>query len=75
MRYEIKKLIYLLLFCIVTLTIAYTITSLLDIQNIILFESSSASGFIITYEVLIWYTLSFLESGIFELYKRKKQET
>ena len=51
MRYEIKKLIYLLLFCIVTLTIAYTITSLLDIQNIILFESSSASGFIITYEV------------------------
>jgi len=74
MRYEIKKLIYLLLFCIVTLTIAYTITSLLDIQNIILFESSSASGFIITYEVLIWYAIVIPVAYIYEYIQKKEQE-
>lgn len=74
MRYETKEFIYSLLFCIVALIVAYTITSLLDIRNVILFESSSASGFIITYEVLIWYTIVLPVSFIYEYIQKKEQE-
>lgn len=74
MRYETKEFIYSLLFCIVALIVAYTITSLLDIRNVILFESSSASGFIITYEVLIWYAIVLPVSFIYEYVQKKEQE-
>ena len=74
MRYETKEFICSLLISIIGIIIAYTITSLLDIQNIILFESSSASGFIITYEVLIWYAIVIPVAYIYEYIQKKEQE-
>jgi len=74
-NYTKKENIFIITIMIINIVIAYLITFAYDVTNVVLYESFSATGYMITYEVLIWYTLSFLESGIFELYKRKKQET
>jgi len=74
MRYETKEFICSLLISIIGIIIAYTITSLLDIKNIILYESLSATGFMITYEVLIWWALVLPVAFIYEYIQKKEQE-
>jgi len=74
MEYDRKELFYCTTALIINLLIAYLITTLLGINDIILFQSMfSASNYIITYEILIWYFLNFIWAYYFE--KRKKGET
>lgn len=63
---ELKEFIYVLIFSIINTCIAYFITSALGIQNIILYKSLTAMEYIITYEVIIFFALSFIEAFIYE---------
>ncbi len=46
--------------------IAYMITIPLGIQNQILFQSYTATNYCITYEIIIWFALSFIGAFIIE---------
>lgn len=73
-NYTKKENILIVAIMLINLLFAYLITYVYGITNVVLYESYSATGYIITYEVLIWYTLSIIEAGIFEIYRKKKQE-
>lgn len=62
---EIKELIIILIFSIINICIAYFITLNLGIQNRILFILYTAFQQNITYEVLIFMFLSFIEMFIY----------
>lgn len=64
------KNIFFIILLLVNIGVAYLITTLLNIKNIILFESVTATNQIITYEVIIWFILTFIEAIIFEHKKR-----
>lgn len=66
-KYELKELIIFIIFSIINLCIAYMITGLLGIQNIVLYESFTATQYIITYEILIWFALSFIDASFYHL--------
>ena len=51
---------------LVNIGIAYIITNFLGIQNQILFQSYTATNYCITYEVIIWFILSFIGAYIIE---------
>ena len=59
---------------LVNMFVAYFITSILDIQNIILFQSMTALNYTITYEIIIWYVLILIENAIYKTTKKKKKE-
>lgn len=64
---EVKELIGIIVFSIINITIAYIITEMLGIQNVILYQSiATAMQYTITYEILIFFALSFIESFIYE---------
>lgn len=54
---------------LVNMFVAYFITSILDIQNIILFQSMTALNYTITYEIIIWYVLILIENAIYKTTK------
>lgn len=62
---EIEDLIMFILFNIINISIAYVITSYFGIQNIILYQSFTAIQYTITYEVIIFFTLSIVEAYIY----------
>ena len=64
------KNIFFIILLLVNIGVAYLITTLLNIKNIILFESVTATNHTITYEVIIWFILTFIEVIIFEHKKR-----
>ena len=66
-KVEIKELIIMLIFLIINICIAYFITCNLGIQNTILFRTYTAVQQDITYEVLIFMFLSFIESFIYHI--------
>ena len=66
-KVEIKELIIMLIFSIINLCIAYFITFNLGIQNTILFRTYTAVQQDITYEVLIFMFLSFIEAFIYHI--------
>lgn len=66
-KVEIKELIIMLIFSIINICIAYFITFSLGIQNTILFRTYTAVQQDITYEVLIFMFLSFIESFIYHI--------
>lgn len=68
------KNIGIILFCILNIGIAYLITIPLHINNVVLFQSITATNYTITYEVIIWFVLSLTEAYIYEK-KIKKDET
>lgn len=59
-KYEIKELFAMLVFSIINFAIAYFITTALGIQNVILYQSLTATQYIITYEIIIWFVLSLI---------------
>ena len=64
---EVKELIGIIFFSIINITIAYIITGALGIQNVILYQSSApAMQYTITYEILIFFALSFIEAFVYE---------
>lgn len=66
-KVEIKELIIMLIFSIINICIAYFITFNLGIQNTILFRTYTAVQQDITYEVLIYMFLSFIEAFIYHI--------
>ena len=67
---SVRFTITFILVAIVNMILAYVITSVLGISNIILYKSLTASNTIITYEVIIWFALSLIEAYIYEHKKR-----
>lgn len=63
---EIKELIAIIIFSIINTFIAFSITNLLGISNIIVFRTFSAIYGDITWEVIIFMGLSLIEAIIYE---------
>ena len=64
---EVKELIGIIVFSIINITIAFAITRTLGIQNVILYQSiATAMQYTITYEILIFFALSFIEAFVYE---------
>ena len=59
-KYEIKELFASLVFSLINIAIAYLITTALGIQNVILYQSLTATQYVITYEIIIWFVLSLI---------------
>lgn len=74
MKRNIFEFLFFMFFMIANLFIAYSITTSLNIKDIILFQSYTASNYVITYEVLIWFTLDIIEACIYEKLVQKKSE-
>lgn len=66
-KVEIKELIIMLIFSIINICIAYFITFNLGIQNTILYRTYTSIQQDITYEVLIYMFLSFIEAFIYHI--------
>ena len=66
-KVEIKELIIMVIFSIINLCIAYFITFSLGIQNTILYRTYTSIQQDITYEVLIFMFLSFIEAFIYHI--------
>lgn len=64
-----KKNICIISALLVNMFVAYFITSILGIQNIILFQSMTALNYTITYEIIIWYVLILIENAIYKTAK------
>ncbi len=74
MRRNIKELIGVILFAILNITLAYLITTPLNIKDVVLFQSYTATNYIITYEILIWFILGLGEAYMYEKITQKKDE-
>lgn len=63
---KIKENIGVVLFAILNIIIAYLITTPLNIKDIVLYQSLTATNYTITYEVIIWFVLGLIEALIYE---------
>lgn len=63
---ELKELLFILLFAIINIAVAFMITYSLGIQNIVLYQSLTAINYTFTYEVIIFIILSFIEAFIYD---------
>ena len=70
---EIKELIAIIIFSIINTFIAFTITKLLGISNIIIFRTFSAMYGDITWEVIIFMGLSLIEAITYECFNKENQ--
>lgn len=61
-----KKNLYIIFALLVNMFIAYSITSILGIENIVLFQPMTALNYTITYEIIIWYVLILIEYAIYK---------
>lgn len=74
-KYEdLKELIILLPILIINMGISYMITFALGIQNHILFTSYTALVSTISYETIIFLSISFLEFWIYDTKIKKLKE-
>ena len=64
-----KKKILLVVALILNIFIAYGITTLLNIKNVVLFQSMTAMNYTLTYEVIIWFVLTLLEYALYKYIK------
>ncbi len=71
-KLEIKELSFFIIISIVNIFIAFAITNLLGISNTIVVKSYSVLYGDITWEVLIFMTLSIIEATIYEIIKENK---
>jgi len=62
----VKKNLYIIFALLVNMFIAYSITSILGIENIVLFQPMTALNYTITYEIIIWYVLILIEYAIYK---------
>ena len=73
MKKNTKELIGCVLFAILNIIIAYLITTPLNIKDVVLYQSLTATNYIITYEVMIWFILGLSEAYIYEKYIKKDE--
>lgn len=65
-----KKNICIIIALLFNILIAYLITSVLGIRNIVLLQSITASNYSITYEIVIWFVLILIEYVIYKTVKK-----
>lgn len=70
-----KKNIGIILALLINIPIAYFITLILGIQNIVLLQSMTTLNYTITYEVIIWFVLILIEYVIYRISKCILQRT
>ncbi|MBP5426688.1 MAG: hypothetical protein J6Y29_02150 [Clostridiales bacterium] len=70
---KFKETIGVVFFAILNIIIAYFITALLNIQDIILYQSLTATRYNITYEIIIWFLLSLTGAIIYEKIIKKDE--
>ena len=61
---KIKEIFVVIIVAIINIIIAFSLTNLLGISNIVLFRTYTAMSGDITWEVIIFLTLSLIESII-----------
>lgn len=66
MKKKIIEFIVIITLAIINLLIAYAITIPLGLKDVVLFNSMTAMNWTITYEIIIWFSLSLIEAIIYE---------
>ena len=66
-KYELKEVIGIIIISVINIAVAYLITSIFGISNVILYKSLTATQYVITYEVIIFFVLSLLESYFYHI--------
>ena len=64
-----KKNICIILALLLNIPIAYFITLILGIKNIVLLQLMTALNYTITYEIIIWFVLILIEYVIYKIVK------
>lgn len=67
--FRIKNSIFIFTFAITNIFISFSISSLLNIKNVILFKSYFLTIGDITFELLFFIILSLLEAFVYEYFK------
>ena len=69
-----KEFIAILIFYLINIIIAFYITNMLGIVNVVVLKSMSILYGAITWEVIIGMSLSLIESIIYEIKHNKKEQ-
>ena len=69
---KVREIFAIIIFGIINTIIAFSITSLLGVSNIVLFRTYTATFGDMTWEVIIFLALSLVEASIYELYSKKQ---
>lgn len=69
-----KEFIAILIFYLINIIIAFYITNMLGIVNVVVLKSMSILYGEITWEVIIVMSLSLIESIIYEIKRNKKEQ-
>lgn len=65
-KQNFKEIFGIIAFAIINIAIAYTCTTALGIKDVVLFQSYTAMQYTITYEIIIFFALSFIEAFVYE---------
>ena len=68
---KVKEVFLIITFAIINIFLAFTITNLLGISNIIVLKTFSAMYGDITWEVIIFFIFSIVEAIIHECFKKR----
>lgn len=68
---KVKEIFLIIIFAIINIVLAFTITKLLGISNTIIFRSFSAMYGDITWEVIIFFIFSIIEAIVYECFKHR----
>ena len=72
-KLNVKELIGAIIFAVINGALSVVLTGLLGVYNITLVESATLINGTITYEVIIFFILSFIEALIYEKYQKKNK--
>lgn len=70
---KIKQLLFIILFVTINLVISFSITYSLGITNTVIYRSITSMISEVTYEMVIFILLAFIESSIYEVAQIKLQ--
>lgn len=68
---KVREIFAIIIFGIINAIIALSITGLLEVSNVVVFRTYTATFGDITWEVIIFFALSLFEATIYELYNKK----
>lgn len=69
---KVREIFVIIIFAITNIIISFLITNLFGISNTVVFRTYSAISGEITWEVIIFFSLSLIEAIIYEIYKKKE---
>ena len=68
---KIKQLVFIIFFIVINLVISFSITYSLGVTNTVIYRSVTSMISELTYEMLIFMSLAFIESSIYEILQIK----